>query len=142
MKSIVSETITDHPHFHDLDPMNVVWHGNYVQFFEKARAAVLKKIGYGYEKMLAGGHLWPVVDLSVRYYRPLVLSQAFEVEAGIVEWEHRLKISYLIRDVEHGRKITRGQSVQVAVDKVTEEMLWETPQVFRDRIAPYLPSSC
>jgi len=139
MRAIVSEKIVEQPQFYDLDPMNIVWHGNYVQFFEKARAALLKKIGYGYQKMLSGGHVWPVVDLSVRYYRPLSLAQEFEVEAGIVEWEHRLRISYLIRDVEQRRKITRGQTVQVAVDKATEEMLWETPRVFRDQIAPYLP---
>ncbi|WP_417514729.1 acyl-CoA thioesterase [Minwuia sp.] len=138
MKPVVSAIITDQPHFHDLDPMNIVWHGNYVQFFEKARAALLKKIGYGYDRMLAGGHVWPVIDLSVRYYRPLTLSQTFEVEAGIVEWENRLKISYLIRDTEERQKITRGYSVQVAVDKTTEEMLWETPGIFRDRLAPYL----
>lgn len=138
MKPIVTNTVTDRPQFHDLDPMNIVWHGNYVQFFEKARAALLTKIGYGYEEMLAGGHVWPVVDMNLRYYRPLTLAQEFEVEAGIVEWENRLKITFLIRDAKTGDKVTRGHSVQVAVDKATEEMLWETPQVFRDCIAPYL----
>lgn len=139
MKPIVTKTITDRPHFHDLDPMNIVWHGNYVQFFEKARAALLDSIGYGYAEMVEGGHVWPVVDMNLRYYRPLTLGQEFEVEAGIVEWENRLKIAFMIRDAKTGDKITRGHSVQVAVDKATEEMLWETPQVFRDRIAPYLP---
>lgn len=139
MKPIVSVTITDEPHFYDLDPMNIVWHGNYARFFEKARAALLTKIGYNYAQMIAGGHVWPVVDMNLRYYKPLALAQRFEVEAGIVEWEHRMKISYLIRDAADGAKITRGHSVQVAVDSATEEMLWETPQVFRDRIAPYLP---
>lgn len=139
MKPIVSVTISDEPHFYDLDPMNIVWHGNYARFFEKARAALLTKIDYSYEQMVAGGHVWPVVDMALRYYKPLKLAQRFEVEAGIVEWEHRLKISYQIRDAADGGKITRGHSVQVAVDSATEEMLWETPQVFRDRIAPYLP---
>ncbi|MGB0854724.1 MAG: acyl-CoA thioesterase [Pikeienuella sp.] len=139
MKPIVSATITDEPHFYDLDPMNIVWHGNYARFFEKARAALLTKIGYSYAEMVAGGHVWPVVDMNLRYYKPLSLAQRFEVEAGIVEWEHRMKITYLIRDANNGAKITRGHSVQVAVDSATEEMLWETPQVFRDRLAPYLP---
>lgn len=138
MKAIVSTAITDRPHFHDLDPMNIVWHGNYVQYFEKARDALMSKIGYSYAEMLAGGHVWPVVDMNLRYYRPLALGQEFQVEAGIVEWENRLKINFIIRDGKTGHKITRGHSVQVAVDSATEEMLWETPKVFRDSIAPYL----
>ena len=139
MTSIISATITDEPHFHDLDPMNVVWHGNYLQYFEKARAALLRKIDYGYEQMLAGGHVWPVVDMNVRYYRPLKLFQGFTVQADLVEWEVRMKIRYLVRDAATGAKVTRGHSVQVAVDSATEEMLWETPKIFRDRIAAYLP---
>ena len=28
--------------FYDLDPMNVVWHGNYVKYLEKARCDLLE----------------------------------------------------------------------------------------------------
>ena len=34
--------------FNDLDPMNVVWHGNYIDYFETGRRVLLEKIGYGY----------------------------------------------------------------------------------------------
>ena len=40
--------------FHDLDPMNVVWHGNHVRFLEVGRRALLNRIGYGYEAMKLG----------------------------------------------------------------------------------------
>ena len=29
--------------FYDLDPMNVVWHGNYLKYLESARCDLLKK---------------------------------------------------------------------------------------------------
>ena len=32
--------------FYDLDPMNVVWHGNYLKYLEAARCDMLEKIGY------------------------------------------------------------------------------------------------
>ena len=32
--------------FEDLDPMNVVWHGNYMRYMEKARCHLFAELGY------------------------------------------------------------------------------------------------
>ena len=37
--------------FNDCDPMRIVWHGNYINYFERARCALLDKIGYNYIDM-------------------------------------------------------------------------------------------
>lgn len=139
MKAIVTATAPVEVHFHDLDPMNIVWHGNYARFFELGRSALLGKIGYGYAAMKASGFAWPVIDMHIRYYRPLMLGQRAEIVAGVVEWENRLKIGYLIRDTQSGQKITRGHTVHVALDMATEEMQWETPAILREKLASWLP---
>ena len=38
--------------FHDVDSMQVVWHGNYFRYFENAREALLKKLAFGYSEMV------------------------------------------------------------------------------------------
>ena len=138
MKAIVSETTKACPQFYDLDPMNIVWHGNYPRFFELARTALLKKIGYGYNDMIVSGYAWPVIDMHIRYYRPLRLGRWIDISASITEWENRLKIEYLARDVESGQKTTKGHTIQVAVDIKTEAMLWQTPPILREKLTPYL----
>lgn len=138
MKAIVSETTKACPQFYDLDPMNIVWHGNYPRFFELARTALLKKIGYGYDDMIVSGYAWPVIDMHIRYYRPLRLGRWIDISASITEWENRLKIEYLARDVESGQKTTKGHTVQVAVDIKTEAMLWQTPPILKEKLTPYL----
>lgn len=138
MKAIVSETAKACPQFYDLDPMNIVWHGNYPRFFELARTALLKKIGYGYDDMIVSGYAWPVIDMHIRYYRPLRLGRWIDISASITEWENRLKIEYLARDVESGQKTTKGHTIQVAVDIKTEVMLWQAPPILREKLAPYL----
>jgi hypothetical protein len=50
--------------FYDLDPMQVVWHGNYARYFEQARCALLDSIGYNYPEMKASGYAWPVIDMQ------------------------------------------------------------------------------
>ena len=58
------------PAFHDCDPMNVVWHGNYFKYLEISRCALLSRYDYDYPQMLESGYLWPVVDARVKYVRP------------------------------------------------------------------------
>jgi acyl-CoA thioester hydrolase len=53
--------------FYDVDSMDIVWHGNYVKYFEKARCALLDKIGYGYQEMRASGYAFLVTDLRAYY---------------------------------------------------------------------------
>ena len=37
--------------FCDLDPLNIVWHGNYLKYLELARGEMFESLGFGYEKM-------------------------------------------------------------------------------------------
>ncbi|HKW55194.1 MAG TPA: acyl-CoA thioesterase, partial [Stellaceae bacterium] len=78
--------------FYDLDPMQIVWHGNYVRFLEQARCALLDKIDYNYSEMLRSGYAWPVVDLRIKYVRPVRFGQEVRVTATMVEYENRIKI--------------------------------------------------
>ena len=115
------------PAFHDCDPMNVVWHGNYFKYFEIARCALLGRYDYDYPQMLESGYLWPVVDARVKYVRPLLFNQPLRIVARIVEWENRLKIEYEIFDAGSGQRLTRAMTIQVAVDAASKEMLYQCP---------------
>ncbi len=136
MKAIVSATARIEPQFYDIDPMHIVWHGNYPRFFELGRCALMARIGYGYEEMRESGFAWPIIDMQVRYYRPLRLGQQADVTASVVEWENRLGVRYLIQDAATGQRLTRGGTIQVALDIKTQEMLWETPAILREKLAP------
>lgn len=120
--------------FFDVDSMFVVWHGHYVKYLEVARCALLDRIGHGYTQMLEAGYAWPVIDLQLRYVRGAVFGQKISVRANLVEWENRLKINYLITDVETGERLTRASSVQVAVEIASREMQLASPKVFTDAV--------
>jgi acyl-CoA thioester hydrolase len=115
--------------FFDLDPMEIVWHGNYVRYLEVARCALLDRIGYNYQEMKDSGYAWPIIDLQLRYAGPASFGQKLKVRASIVEWENRLKIDYLITDAASGRRLTRASTTQVAVDIATREMCFVSPPV-------------
>lgn len=127
------ETIIEVP-FHDVDVMRVAWHGHYVKYFEIARCALLDKIEYNYPEMEQSGYAWPVIDLRIRYAYPLKFQQKVKVIATLVEWENRLKINYQIDDLVTGQRLTKGYTVQVAVDMSNNEMLFVSPAILFEKI--------
>jgi len=120
--------------FFDLDPMEIVWHGNYVKYLELVRCALLDRIGYNYLQMKESGYAWPIVDLHLRYAAPATFGQTIRLRASIVEWENRLKIDYLISDAATGKRLTRASSTQVAVDIKSGEMCFVSPPVLFEKL--------
>ena len=128
-----AETTLDVP-FHDLDPMGVVWHGRYAKYLELARCALLSLFDYDYPAMRESGYAWPVVELNLKYVRPLRYGQRIKVRADLLEWENRLKIAYLITDAASGERLTRATTIQVAIDIATGELQFVSPAALTDRL--------
>ena len=119
--------------FHDVDPASIVWHGNYFKYFEAARVALLDKLDYGYTRMAESGFVWPVVDLSARFSRPITFDQIVRVEACLVEWEYRMKITYEITD-PGGNVLGKGMTLQVPLEIDSRELVLGTPRFLSERI--------
>jgi acyl-CoA thioester hydrolase len=119
--------------FQDADPAGVVWHGNYFRYFDSARVELLEKLDYGYRRMVESGYTWPIIDTRVRYIQPIQYDQLINVEANLLEWEYRLKIGYVIRAAD-GKRLTKGWTVQVAVDLKSGELNLGSPPALLDRL--------
>ena len=120
--------------FHDVDAMNVVWHGHYVKYFEIARCKLLDQIDYNYVQMRDSNYAWPVINLQVKYVRAIAFQQKIVVHAQMLEWEHRLRIRYKITDAATGAKLTTGLTDQVAVDLTTQEMQLVSPPIVAHKL--------
>jgi acyl-CoA thioester hydrolase len=120
--------------FHDVDSINAAWHGHYAKYFELARCELLDSFGYGYDAMRASGFMWPIIDLHVRYVKPLRFNQRIRVKATLREWENRLLIDYLVTDAESGVRLTKGRTSQVAVDMATGEMCFVSPAIVFEKL--------
>ena len=125
--------------FFDLDPMQIVWHGNYVKYLEVARCALLDKIGYNYEEMRDSGYMWPIIEMNLRYAGPAAFGQRLLLRAEIVEWENRLRIDYLISDAASGKRLNRATTTQVAVDITSGEMCFVSPPILFEKLGVQAP---
>ena len=131
---MISATTEIKAQFYHLDPMNIVWHGNYARFLEQARCDLLDLIGFNYVQMAATDHAWPIVDMRTKYIRPIRFGQRIAVTATLLEWENRLRIDYRIADVETGEVLTKAQTTQMAVHIRTGETAFESPAPLLDAV--------
>jgi len=129
----ISAEVTVKVPFHDVDLMGIAWHGHYVKYFEIARCALLDKIDYNYEQMRDSGFSWPVIDLHIKYVKPALFGREVKVTATLVEYENRLKIGYVIHSLE-GERLTKGHTIQAAVDMEKEELCLVTPEILRQKL--------
>ena len=120
--------------FHDVDMMGIVWHGRYVKYLEIARCRLLDQLDYNYLQMRYSGYSWPVIEMHIRYPAPARFTQSIRVTASLAEWENRLKINYMISDVESGERLTKGHTIQVAVDLSDNRMCFVSPNILREKL--------
>lgn len=78
MKKIVMEYRVPYA---DTDQMGVVYYGNYLTLFERARNELMRACGYTYKQCEAEGWMLPVVHAEVDYRRPARYDDLLEVTA-------------------------------------------------------------
>ena len=133
MPELSAEILIDVP-FHDIDVMDVAWHGHYVKYFEVARCNLLRQIDYDYPQMRDSGYAWPIVECYMKYVRPARYGQQLKTCAVLREWENRLRFNYEIRDAASGERLTKGYTVQVAVDIDSGELQFVSPNCLIERV--------
>ncbi len=120
--------------FNDCDPMKVVWHVNYGNYFERARTVLLDTINYNYTRMEDEGYLFPVVDMKIRYLRSLRYHDTARCVAYLTEYENCLQVFYEIYNGETGELCTKGETTQMCVKMDTMESQMVCPQSFIDAV--------
>jgi|TARA_Y100001968_G_scaffold324701_1_gene364572 acyl-CoA thioester hydrolase len=124
--------------FFDVDAYRVVWHGNYPKYIEMSRCALLSEIGCPYSVMEEHGFFFPIVDIQVKYVKPLVFEQKVVIESWLTEWENRLKISYVIKDKASGEIYTKAKTTQFAVAMPDQITQFESPPFLVETINAWL----
>jgi acyl-CoA thioester hydrolase len=121
--------------FHDLDPMQIVWHGNYYKYFDQARFALFERHGVDlYRYFKESGYLFPIVKTTTKHIIPLRYGDLFHCRALVLEARAKIVIDFEIRLSRNGEIVTRGRSEQVAVRYPGMELEFEIPDEVRNAL--------
>ena len=116
--------------FEDLDPMNIVWHGNYVKYLEQARCNLLSKLNYNYMDMKVDGFAYPVAKMQLKYIKPCTLGDHLVIKTEILTLEPSLNMKYKIYNKKTNEKVCEAETMQIAVDMKTGESIYEPSPKF------------
>ncbi|HSC39425.1 MAG TPA: thioesterase family protein [Chitinophagaceae bacterium] len=121
----------------ETDQMNVVYHGNYAQYFEVARAEAIRQLGFTYKDMEALGTYMPIVELQCQYLRPAHYDDLLTVKVLLKELpiDHRVEFHHEVYN-ESSRLLTTGRVVLYFMDAKTGRKT-TMPLQMREKLADF-----
>ena len=105
--------------FSEVDSMQIVWHGEYVRYFEDGREAFGRQYGgLGYMEMYNSGYVVPLVKINLEFKYPLVCGDTAIVETRYINCEAaKLIFEYTIYRESDMQVVATGESTQVFLNR-------------------------
>jgi acyl-CoA thioester hydrolase len=126
----------------DTDRSTVVYHANYLRYFELGRTSLMRDAAYSYKEIEDGGYVYPIIDLGIQFYHPLYYDDPMWIYTRPAELERvRLRFEYIITHLETGLDVCRGftrhcalnaRGIPVGIDPKTIQ-LWKAFTVPSDK---------
>ena len=119
--------------FNECDPLGIVWHGNYVKYFEDGREAFGKKYNLDFLDIYIKGFATPIVHLETDFKRMLQYKDVAVVEVKLRNTDAaKIIFDYVIRREKDDELICTGSTTQVFVSSGTMNLSLVVPDVFSD----------
>jgi acyl-CoA thioester hydrolase len=124
---------------HHTDYAGIVWHGSYLAWMEEARVECLRSIGIEFSDLVALGCDLPVVELSIRYHRPIQMGMAAIVKTRMATTEGvRINWDYQIQSPDAQELYVTAQVTLVAIDREKGKIMRQLPPAVKDALSRLL----
>ncbi len=101
----------------DTDRSQVVYHANYLRYFEYGRAELMRGAHYPYKQIEESGYIYPIIKTELNYYTPLFYDDLMHIHTRPATLELvKLQFDYLITRAEDGEIICTGFTRHCAVN--------------------------
>ena len=117
--------------FSETDPLGVVWHGNYIRYFEDGREAFGKEHGISYLQFFENGFVVPVVKVQCDYKRSIRYGDRLKIETTYINTEAaKLHFSYRLYNCQNNDLVAEGSTLQVFLDRQESLLQLSNPPFF------------
>jgi acyl-CoA thioester hydrolase len=106
----------------ETDQMNVVYHGNYAQYFEVGRVEAFRALGLSYKDMEASGVVMPVIEWTAKFIRPARYDDLLTIRTTVKKWpeDYRIELHQEVFN-EKGKLLTTGKVLLYFMKAATME---------------------
>jgi len=118
--------------FSETDAMGVVWHGNYLKYFEDGREHFGREYGMPYLKVADQGYFVPIVHTSLDYKSSVFYGQKIRVITEYVPVRTaKIVFNYKVINLSTGELAVEGTTTQVFISQQTRELELLTPPFYQ-----------
>ncbi len=118
----ISHTSEIRIRFAETDPLGIVWHGNYIQYFEDGREAFGRAHGISYLDQKNKGYTTPIVKTNTEHKLPLHYGDVATIKTTFVNSSAaKMIFKYQIFNGKN-QLVCEGSTTQVFVSHVGEKM--------------------
>ena len=101
----------------DTDRSQVVYHANYLRYFEFGRASLMRDADYPYKEIEESGFIYPIIKTELNYYSPLFYDDLIHIHTRPGRMELvKLQFDYLITRADNGEICCTGYTKHCAVN--------------------------
>jgi acyl-CoA thioester hydrolase len=101
----------------DTDRSTVVYHSNYLRYFEYGRTSLMRDAAYPYREIEESGYVYPIIELGIQFYEPLYYDDPMLIFTRPAELERvKLRFDYVITHLETLRTICKGFTKHCALN--------------------------
>lgn len=119
--------------FSEVDAMGVVWHGNYLKYFEDGREKLGESIGMSYMDIADNGYFVPIVHADINYKSPLTFGENLEIRCRLIKSRSaKLIHEYEVTNLENGLVSCLGKTEQVFLNAKTRELELTYPDFYSE----------
>lgn len=118
--------------FSEVDSMQIVWHGEYIRYFEDGRESFGKRYGISYWDIYNSGFMAPIVDLTCQYKTSLTFGEDAIVETRYMATDAaKIVFEYTIFKADGKTIVATGSSIQVFLNK-NNQLELNNPEFYQD----------
>lgn len=101
----------------ETDQMGVVYHANYLVWFEIGRTQLIESLGFTYASMEEEGFFSPVIDIHATYKKPVRYGEKPKIRTWLEKYDG-LRVTYFYEILNENNEVCiSGHSVHIAVKK-------------------------
>ena len=124
--------------YSDTDKMGYMYYGQYAKYLEMGRVEALRSLGLSYRSMEDSGVMLPVLDLKLKYIKPLYYDDEVTLTTKICDMpKARIYFEYELKN-PMGEITTLAETTLVFIDHLNDKPCI-IPANFKSIIKPYFP---
>lgn len=132
MKELSAETKLN-VRFSDTDSMGVVWHGNYLKFFEDVRETFSLKYDIDYLQVYKKGYFMPIVKSEINHKAPIYYGEKAKVFAKLIPMASaKVIFEYKVFNVSTNKLAATGKTIQVFLTEKERELSLSKPDFYAE----------